>query len=485
MSDGASFRADAHERARIYQAARDLHIHERGEARPAREGARLSLVRLLSCFADAPLPVSVLSPEAVAAVRMPELPVEQVAAELRKLPNVTGARGGAHGEPPVPCVPAGAAAVAPPQSPSGPEPASESESEPESAGELTDGERTRLCTYAAALLDHALLRSPDGASPALLDLLAPHAMALLWRLGDAPARAAAVARRVRDAYAGSGRYAEGLSFAVRIVESTAGAELADGLALGQLHVECGDFGEAEAVLRPVLARAETEAGGRGLSLAGRTGPSLAEMFRENAEGPFLSRLSPADCHVLTQIADVQHALANALYGRRHYAECERLLHAAAGLRWRVLGAAHPSRMLAQMHRARALGHQRLWYEAFALVDDALCYLDRAERAGDHERDTALVRLAHAEVTAAAVRSLRDEGASRSRGVGMFPAPVVRFLDRTVGTNTKPERLGWDDAHRLAQEAVLACDRAFGGGHPQTRAARALLEQCARARGSAS
>ncbi|MEV0371728.1 tetratricopeptide repeat protein [Streptomyces sp. NPDC050636] len=250
----------------------------------------------------------------------------------------------------------------------------------------------------------------------------------------------------------------------------------DTLALGQLHTNCGDFSKAEAALRPLLAQTEKKASGRGLSLAGRTGPSLTEIFRENAEGPFTSRLSPVDCDVLAQVADVQHALGDALYGLRRYVECERLLYTAVGLRWRVLGAAHPARMLSQLHRARALGRRRLWVEALSLVHDALAFRDRVELERDSPRDDALIRLAHAEVTVAAVRSLQEEGASRSRGVGMFPAPVVRFLDRTVGNNARPERLTWDDARRLAGEAVRACDGAFGSDHPHTHAARALLER---------
>ncbi|MGW2630822.1 hypothetical protein ACWC2K_16010, partial [Streptomyces chattanoogensis] len=127
-------------------------------------------------------------------------------------------------------------------------------------------------------------------------------------------------------------------------------------------------------------------------------------------------------------------------------------------------------------RARALGRQRLWEEALALVRDALSYRERAELDRDRPRDAALLRLAHAEVMTAAVRSLREEGASRSRGVGMFPAPVVRFLDRTVGTNSRPKKITWDEATALAETAERACDAAFGPAHPHALAARALLEQ---------
>ncbi|MFF4954094.1 hypothetical protein, partial [Streptomyces chattanoogensis] len=137
---------------------------------------------------------------------------------------------------------------------------------------------------------------------------------------------------------------------------------------------------------------------------------------------------------------------------------------------------HPAYMLAQMGRARALGRQRLWEEALTPVRDALSYRERAELDRDRPRDAALLRLAHAEVMTAAVRSLREEGASRSRGVGMFPAPVVRFLDRTVGTNSRPEKIAWDEARALAETAARACDAAFGPAHPHALAARALLEQ---------
>ncbi|MFI9052145.1 hypothetical protein [Streptomyces sp. NPDC053427] len=440
----ASLRADAQDTARVYQAARDLHLTYRAESASPAPAARLSLLHLLACCADAPLPVSVLSPEAVAAVRMPELPAERVSAELRALPEAAGD---------VPCVRADPAALA------------------ASARELTDDQRTRLSVYAAALLDHALLRSPDGPVP---DLLAPHVTALLWRSGGDPARAAA--RRLRDAYESRGWYAEALPFAVRIAEPAAGAALADGLALGRIRSGCGDFGEAEAVLRPVLAQAERAAEGCRLSLTGHTGPSIAEMLRGDPAGPFTGGLSSADCHALADVADVQHALADALYGLRRYAECERLLFAAGGLRWRVLGAPHPAYLLAQLHRARVLGRRRLWHEALGLVQDVLSYQDRAELDRSRPREDALLRLAHAQVMTGLVRSLCEEGASRSRRVGMFPAPVVRFLDRTVGTNPRPEKVTWDEARTLAEEAVRACDGAFGPGHPHTRAARALLER---------
>ncbi|TJZ49677.1 tetratricopeptide repeat protein [Streptomyces piniterrae] len=481
MSDGASFRSDARDQAQSYQAARDLHItYQQGES-PGKP-ARFSLPHLLSCFADAPLPVSVLSPEAVAAVRMPGLSAERVASELDALRAASGAPSGADAEPaaapapgpPVACVRADPAAVT------------------RAARELTDDARTQLSTCAAALLDHAMPRSPDGPE---LDLFAPHVMALLWRPGRDHVRPVAAARRVRDAYERRGRYEEALPFADRTVESTAGAagpatgsrtgaatgfgesdaRAADALALGQLHNHCGHFGEAEAVLRPLLAQAEQKASGRGLSLAGRTGPSLAEMLRENSKGPFTSRLSPVDCDVLAHVADVQHALADALYGQRRYAECERLLFTAVGLYWRVLGAAHPARILGQLHRARVLGRQRLWLEAVSLVRDALAFRDTAALERDSPRDDALIRLAHAEVTVAALRSLQEEGASRSRAVGMFPAPVVRFLDRTAGTNARLDKLTWDDARRLAEDAARACDRAFGSDHPRTRTARTLLD----------
>ncbi|MFJ9854650.1 hypothetical protein [Streptomyces sp. NPDC101150] len=439
----ASFRADAQDTARVYQAARDLHITYLPDSGAPGPAARLSLLHLLACCADAPFPVSVLSPEAVAAVRMPELSEERVTAELRALPHVPGE---------VPCVRAGPEALA------------------AAARELTDDRRTRLSAYAAALLDHALLRTPDGPVP---DLLAPHVMTLLWRSAEDPVRAAA--RRVRDGYESRGRYADALPFAVRIAEPATGAAIADGLALGRIRAGCGDFGEAAAVLRPVLARAEREAAGCKVPLTGRTGPSLGQLLRDDPAGPFTAGLSSADCQALADVADVQHALAEALYGLHRYAECERLMFSAGGLRWRVLGALHPAYLLAQLHRARALGRQRLWHEAIGLVQDVRSYQDRADCGPARPRDDALLRLAHAQVMTAAVRSLREEGAGRSRRVGVFPAPVVRFLDRTVGTNPRPEKVTGDEALALAQEAVRACEGAFGPGHPHTRAARELTE----------
>ncbi|MCB5906524.1 hypothetical protein [Streptomyces pinistramenti] len=464
MSDGASFRADAHDNGRIQQAGRDLNItygygtDEPGdEAPPAPED-------LLAAFAAAPLPVHVLSPQALAAVPVPGIPAERLESAVRALPAAAagpvadGGRDAGEAAPPVLCIRPDAAVAA------------------QRARGLSEAARARLDACAAALLDRALLRVAEGPVP---DLLAPHVRALLWRSGGDRTAALAAGRRIRDAYERCGRYEEALPFAARIAECAPGDErdpglrIADGLALGELHSRCGDFAEADAVLRPVLAQAEQEVSDRGLTLAGRTGPSLAELFRENVAGPFTGKLSTVDCEVLARAADVLYAVADARYGLRRYAESERLLHSAAGLRWRVLGGAHPARMLAQLRRARALGRQRLWHEAMSLVHDALAFRDADALDRDHPRDAALVRLAHAEVTAAAVRSLREEGDARTRGVGIFPAPVVRFLDSTMG-NGKPEKLTSDDAGRLAREAARACERAFGPGHPQTRAARELL-----------
>ncbi|MFJ8673337.1 tetratricopeptide repeat protein [Streptomyces sp. NPDC093589] len=472
MNDGASFQADAREHARIYQAARDLHItYQQGDPPAAGTETPLTLAHLLSCFADAPLPAYVLSPEALAAVPVPGLTAERVAAELRALPSLTVDPDDAPGGPPIDCVQPGEAASKTPP------------------GELTDDMRMRLRAGAAALLDRAMLRSRP-LEGTLLDLLAAHVRALLWHPGGEPVRSSAArdsdsapvsgtiaaARRVRDAYEGCGRYDEGLPFAVRIVQSGAASPVTDGLVLGQLHVGCGDFGEAEAVLRPVLALVEQEATGRGLTVAGLTGPSIAEIFRDNSPGPYTSRLTAVDCEVLAQVAAVQHTLCDALYGLRRYPECERLLRTAVGLRLRVLGAAHPAWMLTQLRRARVLGRQRLWREAMGFVHDALVHRDRAELDRDRPRDAALLRLAHAEVTVEAVRSLQEEGAGRSRGVGMFPAPVVRLLDRTVGGNPQPEKLTWDDARRLVEEAASSCERAFGPTHPHTQAARSLRDR---------
>jgi hypothetical protein len=254
------------------------------------------------------------------------------------------------------------------------------------------------------------------------------------------------------------------------VDCPAGAGLADALALGRLRVRCGDHAEAEAVLRPVLARADEAATARGLTLAGRTGPSLGELLRENAEGPFTGKLSTVDGDVLIQAADVLTVLAEALHGRRRYAESERLLHSATGLYWRILGAAHPARILTQLHRARSRGCQRLWTEALVLLHDALTFRDAGALARDHPRAAALIRFTHAELVHEAVRGLAEDGPGRARAVGMFPAPVVRFLDATV---SRPPKLTPTDADRLATEAAEACEHAYGPWHPRTRRARGL------------
>ncbi|WP_405745554.1 hypothetical protein OG422_24295 [Streptomyces sp. NBC_01525] len=458
MDDGGSFRAEAHEGGRVHQAGRDLHITYGGPAPAAsREpdgavgaGAPPTPEELLACFADAPLPAHVLDPRAPAAVALPDPgpAPEAVAAAV-------GALAGAAVPAASPVAPEGTVrspvrCLRPPAArPGGPA-------------------RPALDAWAAALLDRALLRSADDAE---LPLFAPHVRALLWRSGATLPEPVAAARRLRDGYERCGAYEAALPFAERIVVCPAGAGLADALAHGRLRVRCGDHAEAEAVLRPVLARADAAATARDLTLAGRTGPSLGELLRENAEGPFTGKLSTVDGDVLVQAADVLTVLAEALHGRRRYAEGERLLHTATGLYWRVLGAAHPARILTQLRRARSRGRQRLWTEALVLLRDALTFRDAAALERDHPRAAALIRLTHAEVADEAVRSLAEDGGGRTRAVGMFPAPVVRFLDATV---SRPPKLTPADADRLATEAAEACERAYGPWHPRTRTARALV-----------
>ncbi|MGW2325893.1 phosphorylase family protein [Streptomyces sp. NPDC001700] len=417
-----------------------------------RKGPPLSVRHLLSCLADAPLPLYVLSPAAIASVGIPDLSADRVSADLSEFTVHSVTVSGRPGAPSVPCVSRDAATQA------------------ETAREMSH-EHSQVCAYAAALLDHAVTVVPDGST---LRLLAPHAMALLWRDSHNPTRAVAAARRVRDAYLALGAYEEGLPLAVQIVKTGRG-DLKDDLALGQLRRGCGDLPEAEAVLRQVLARAEKDAHAHGLSLAGRTGPSMRDIFRENASGPFTRELSPVQCDVLGFVAEVQHALGNTLYDMRRYGQSERLLQAAVGLLWRTQGAHHPGRMVAQMHRAKAVVRQRRWEEALGLVHDVLPHLAQLRLDRDSPEDDALICLAHAEVTADIVASLQRGDTPQMRGVGMFPAVVVKWLGRTV-TTARPEKLTWDDVRHLGDDAVRACESTFGDAHPHTGAATTVRDR---------
>ncbi|GAA3177647.1 MULTISPECIES: hypothetical protein [Streptomyces] len=457
MGDGGDFRAEAWEGGRVHQAGRDIHITYAGPVPGAAQepegaedaGAPPAPGELPARFAAAPLPAHVLAPQALAAVELPDPgPAPEAVAEAVAALAVEEVSAVS------PMAPAGTAGVPvrclrpPAARPGGPA-------------------RPALDAWAAALLDRALLRSADDAE---LPLFAPHVRALLWRSGAARPAPVAAARRLREGFERCGAYEAALPFAERITACPAGEGLADALALGRLLVRCGEYAEAEAVLRPVLARADAAARARGLTLAGRTGPSLGELFRENAEGPFTGKLSTVDGDVLVRAADVLTVLAEALHGRRRYAEGERLLHSATGLYWRILGAAHPARILTQLHRARARGRQRLWTEALSLLHDALTFHDAEALARDHPRAAALIRLTHAELADEAVRGLAEDGPGRTRAVGMFPAPVVRFLDATVSRPPKPTPA---DADRLAAQAASACEDAYGPWHPRTAAAREL------------
>ncbi|WP_399084515.1 hypothetical protein ACGH2B_04675 [Streptomyces sp. BBFR2] len=453
MGDTDSFRAEAGEGGRVHQAGRDLHIITYGGPAPGAAGpdaeAPPGPEELLARFADAPLPAQVLDAAALAAVPPPDPgpAPEALAAAVGTL--------------------AGAAVPAlPPTAPEGTAPVRIRCLRPPAAPPGGPA-RPALDAWAAALLERALPRRTDDAA---LPLFAPHVRALLRRSGGTRPEPVAAGRRLRDGFERCGAYGAALPFAELIVACPEGEGLADALALGRLRVRCGEYAEAEAALRPALARADEAVTARGLTLAGRTGPSLGELLRENAEGPFTGKLSSVDGEVLVRAADVLTVLAGAVCGRRRYVEGEQLLLSANGLYWRVLGAAHPARILTQLHRARVRGRQRLWGEALSLLHDALSFRDAAALERDHPRAAALIRLTHAEVAGEAVRGLAEDGPGRTRAVGVFPAPVVRFLDATV---SRPPRPTPADARRLAKEAVEACERAYGPWHPRTREARAL------------
>ncbi|WP_225095307.1 tetratricopeptide repeat protein [Streptomyces sp. CoH27] len=408
-----------------------------------------TLLRLLSCFAAAPLPVGVLAPAGLDATALPHalppltgeranLALEQLTAH--SLVSLIDASAGA-----------GRAAVRSVQA------------HPllleTVASRIPVDQRAPLLESAAGLLRRLLSTDSDRyVDPHTLRLFTPHASALLRHAAAhhaeaATASALAVVRALRDQSYVRGDYATTRTLADEAARVTAGEDCAEALAdrheRGRALAALGQFDEAIAVHRATLEARE--------GLLGHAHPDTL---------------------------DSAHALGIALYGLGRWAEDERYMRRAAEGRVRVLGATHPDTIDSRGRLAEAIGQQRRWDEARRLAAENLAVSERA--LGDDHPHTLLSRIALAWVLAgvgaweeAAVHTrVTLEGSARVLGVEHPRTLAARQRLADVLSH-----LGqWDEALEAAQTVRAVRQRILGPEHPHTLSVEIVLARILRGTG---
>ncbi|WP_420031385.1 tetratricopeptide repeat protein [Streptomyces sp. cg28] len=250
----------------------------------------MAILRLLSCWGHAPVPLAMLAPPALGAVEAPGITAERVESGLRgllsaslvdliEIPGADGRR--------VRCVTAHGLLL-----------------ETIAAGIPGVG-RVAMYEAAAELVSQAVLNGGDGTTTRLVE---PHLLAMLANAGQV----VDAARHVRESYCVAGRWADALPFARGVVATpSAGAAedvftVADAIRLGEIIHQSGDFVGAEPALQKALRAATVRA----------------------REAPLLE----AD-------ACIQLSLCYAKSGRHTQAALQNL-HRASEIRSRILGPAH-------------------------------------------------------------------------------------------------------------------------------------------------
>ncbi|MEU3714360.1 tetratricopeptide repeat protein [Streptomyces catenulae] len=201
-----------------------------------------AVLQLLSCWGDAPVPLSLLAPSVVQAAHVPKIRPERLEAALHgllsaslvalvEIPVGNGSR-------PIRCVTAHGLLL-------------------ETVAAGMPGElRAELATAAAHLVSRAV--SDAAVTEATRRLAEPHVLVLLHR-DDTAALVRGAARQVRHRYDVAGRWEDALPFAEGIVRSMDGevnaTAAADAIALGKITSESGDFAGAEPLLEEALRAA--------------------------------------------------------------------------------------------------------------------------------------------------------------------------------------------------------------------------------------
>jgi tetratricopeptide (TPR) repeat protein len=451
-----------------------------------------TLLRLLSCFASAPLPVGVLAPTAIDSTGLPHVvpPLTGERANLalerlvsQSLVSILNASTGA-GRADVRSVQAHPLLLE------------------TVAARMPVDQRAVVLDAAAGLLRRLLSTDPDHyVDTHTLRLFTPHASALLrhataLRAEAATETALSIVRDLRDQTFVRGDYPSTRSLADDAARVTRERETADALTdqheLGRALAALGHFDEAVEVHQATLQAREALLG--------------------------------AD-HLNT--FDSAHALGIALYGLGRWAEDERYMRRAAEGRAAALGHEHPDTIDSRGRLAEAIGQQKRWAEARELAAENLTVSEQALGA-DHPH-TLLSRIALAWVLAgtgewdAAADHTRStlEGSERVLGtdhprtlaarqrladvlshLGQWPqaleaARSVRTVRQQVLGPEHPHTLSIeivlsrilrgigraDEARELSARTLAVCVRVLGHDHPDTLACRTeseAAEEAARA-----
>ncbi|MFG2370559.1 tetratricopeptide repeat protein [Streptomyces sp. NPDC048504] len=405
-----------------------------------------TLLRLLSCFAAAPLPVGVLAPTGLdgtgLAHAVPPLTGERANLALERLTthslvSVLDASAGAE-----------RAAVRSVQA------------HPilleTVAARIPVDQRALLLESAAGLL-RRLLSTDSGhyVDTHTLRLFTPHAAALLAhaaaRHTEAATEAAlSIVRDLRDQSYVRGDYSTTRALADDAARVTRGQESADATTdqheRGRALAALGHFDEATAVHRATLEARE--------ALLGTDHPDTL---------------------------DSAHALGISLYGLGHWAEDEQYMRRAADGRARVLGITHPDTIDSRGRLAEAIGQQQRWAEARQLADENLTVSEQA--LGDDHPHTLLSRLALAWVLAGVGE--REEAAIHTRAT-LEGSERVLGVDhpRTLAARQRLadvlSRLGqWPEALDAAQAVRTVRQRVLGPEHPHTLSIEIVLSRILR------
>ncbi|MBT2443016.1 tetratricopeptide repeat protein [Streptomyces sp. ISL-36] len=408
-----------------------------------------TLLRLLSCFASAPLPVGVLAPTGLDGTGLlhadPPLIGERANLALEglmthSLVSLIEASAGAE-----------RAAVRSVQA------------HPllleTVASRVPVAQRALLLESAAGLL-RRLLSTDSGryVDPHTLRLFTPHASALLGQAAAHRAEAAtvsalAVVRDLRDQSYARGDYATTRALADDAAHVTQGQGSAEALAdrheRGRALTALGFFDEAASVHESTLEARE-------------------------------ALLGPEHPDTLASA----HALGISLYGLGRWAEDERCMRRAAEGRVRVLGATHPDAIDSRGRLAEAIGQQRRWDEARELAADNLVVSEQA--LGDDHPHTLLSRIALAWVLAgigeweeAAVHTRATlEGSERV--LGMDHPRTLAARQRLADVSS---RIGqWEQALEAAEAVRTTRQRVLGPEHPHTLSIEIMLARILRGLG---
>ncbi|MDV9171026.1 tetratricopeptide repeat protein [Streptomyces sp. W16] len=408
-----------------------------------------TLLRLLSCFAAAPLPVGVLSPTALDGTGLPHA-----------VPSLTGEHANlalegleTHSLVSLIKADAGAERAAVPSVQTHPLLLETV------ASRIPVDQRALLLESAAGLLQRLLSTDSDRyVDPHTLRLFTPHASALLkhaaaHRADAATASALAVVRDLRDQAYVRGDYATARALADDAVHVTDGQgsteALTDRHERGRVLTALGHFDDAATLHRATLEARE--------ALLGPEHPDTL---------------------------DSAHALGISLYGLGRWADDELSMRRAADGRARALGVTHPDTIDSRGRLAETIGQQQRWDEARQLATENLAVSVRA--LGDDHPHTLLSRIALAWVLAgtgdweeaAAHTRTTLEGSERVLGVDHPRTLAARQRLADVLS-----RLGqWTQALEAAESVRAVRQQILGPEHPHTLSIEIVLARILRSTG---